>query len=234
MADYRTHITVSGLLGVGYGVSASAFLGFNPVEGALAGCLTWISGMLPDLDSESGRPVREVFGVTAALAPMMMMSHLQRWGGTAEGATLLAVLMYIAIRHGAGLILGRLSVHRGMFHSIPAMLIAAEMTYLCYHGVSATVRLLMAGGVALGFASHLVLDEIYSVELSGMKVKLKSSAGSAVKMYGKCLMSNMFAWGLMLTLTYAVITDRGFTQIIQRNGYAPPVQHAGVEGLPRR
>ncbi len=69
MAGYKTHITVSGALGVGYGVAGSILAGFTPVEGALAGVLTWFSGMLPDLDSASGRPVREVFSLLAALRP---------------------------------------------------------------------------------------------------------------------------------------------------------------------
>ena len=33
----------------------------------------------------------------------------------------------------------------------------------------------------VGFLSHLVLDEIYSVDFRGARIKLKSSAGSAVK-----------------------------------------------------
>jgi len=152
MADYKTHIATSGTLGVGYGAASIFALGFTPVEGALAGCLTWVAGMLPDLDSESGRPVREVFGVTAAIAPMVLMRRLHEWGGNPEGAMLLAVLVYISIRYGGGIILGSLAVHRGMFHSIPALLIAAELTFLGYMSDNVWVKLLMAGGVAIGFA----------------------------------------------------------------------------------
>jgi hypothetical protein len=62
MAGYRTHVSVSGLLGIAYGAAAAYFFGtmFTPVQGALAGVLTWVAGMLPDVDSDSGKPVRGV------------------------------------------------------------------------------------------------------------------------------------------------------------------------------
>ena len=207
MADYRTHITVSGCLGVGYGAGAALACGFNGVQGALAGLLTGIAGMLPDLDSQSGRPVREIFGVTAALAPMAMMPRLYHWGGTSEGALLLAVLLYLVVKYGAGLLLGMTSVHRGMFHSLPALLIAAEVTFLGFPSEDLAVRALMALGVASGFASHLVLDEIYSVEWSGLQIKLKSSAGSAIKFLGTDWTANILTYGLLFTLTYASLLD---------------------------
>ena len=54
MAGYREHISVSGLLGVTVGVGATYGFGFTPIQGAIAGCLTGVAGMLPDLDSASG------------------------------------------------------------------------------------------------------------------------------------------------------------------------------------
>lgn len=203
------HITVSSLLGVGYGTLGALSSGFTGVEGALAGCLTGVAGMLPDLDSESGRPVREVFGVTAAIVPMVMIRRLEEWGGNSEGAMLLAVLIYVSIRYGAGLILGMMAVHRGMFHSIPTLLIFAELTFLGFKSDSNAVKLLMAAGVGLGFGSHLVLDEIYSVTWTGVRIKLKSSAGSAMKMVGKDWAANIFTYSLLFTLSYATLVAAG-------------------------
>jgi hypothetical protein len=40
--------------------------------------------------------------------------------------------VYAAIRYGGSAMLMRLSVHRGMFHSVPAMVIAAELAFLAY------------------------------------------------------------------------------------------------------
>lgn len=215
MADFKTHVTTSTLLGVGYGFGAALGFGFTGVEGALACCVTGIGGMLPDLDSESGRPVREIFGLTAALAPMLMMRRLDQWGGTHEGAMVLAILLYITIRYGAGIILGMLAVHRGMFHSVPALLIASELTFLSYHSPSMRVKIMMAIGVAIGFASHLILDEIYSVQWNGVRVRLKASAGSAVKFFGKSWGANIFTYGLLFVLSYGTLIDGGLLRQLE-------------------
>jgi membrane-bound metal-dependent hydrolase YbcI (DUF457 family) len=218
MAAYREHITVSFALGAGVGLGAVFGLGFSPVQGSLAACLTGIGGMLPDLDSESGRPVREIFGVTAALAPMVMMRRLLEWGGDTDGAMLLAVLLYVSIRYGGAIVLGMVAVHRGMFHSIPAMLIAAELTFLGYKSHSLNVKLLMGIGVAIGFMSHLILDEIYAVEWRGVTVKLNKFAGSAVKFFGKSWGANIWTYGLLFTISYAILVDNG----ILPSGPVPP------------
>lgn len=220
MADYKTHITFSSLLGVGYGVAATRLFGFSPVQGALAGCLTGVAGMLPDLDSDSGKPIREVFGFSAAIAPLVLSHRLHEWGGGNEGALLLAVMLYATVRYGAMWLLEIVTVHRGMWHSVPALIIAAELTFLTFKGYAPLVRVLLAAGVAVGFASHLLLDEIYSVEWTGVRVKLKSSAGSAVKFIGKDWGANILAYGLLFTLSYAVLTDAAVRQIAPQ--YALP------------
>lgn len=211
MADYRTHVITSSALGAVYGLASTVMLGFTGIQGALAGVLTGVSGMLPDLDSDSGRPIREVFGLLAAVGPLVMMERLERWGGSREAALLLAVILYVAIRYVASGILQLTCVHRGMFHSLPALVIAAEIAFLAYLNDSPAVRSLMALGVALGFGSHLVLDEIYSVTWNGGRLQLKASAGSAVKLVGPSWPVNFLVFGFAMTLGYAVLLDGGFT-----------------------
>lgn len=226
MADYRTHVMTSSALGAVYGLSSTVLLGFTGIQGALAGVLTGVSGMLPDLDSDSGRPIREVFGLLAAVGPLVMMERLERWGGSREAALLLAVILYVAIRYVASGILQLTCVHRGMFHSLPALLIAAEIAFLAYLNDSPAVRGLMAVGVALGFGSHLVLDEIYSVTWNGGRLQLKASAGSAVKMVGPSWPVNFLVFGIALTLGYAVLLDGGFANV--------PTGRTGVAQAPLR
>jgi len=229
MAGYREHISFSGFLGVGYGAGATFVFGFTPVQGALAGVLTWVAGMLPDLDSESGKPVREIFSLLAAAAPLCLMKRLLQWGEDAEGAMLLAVLVYGSIRYGGALLLGWLSVHRGMFHSIPAMLIAAELAFLAYESEELIVKLLMAGAVAAGFLSHLILDEIYAVEWTGIRLRLNKYAGSAMKLFGPRFFPNVFTWSLLAVLTYMSLMDVGLLrQPVDepQQKQTPPLQQA--------
>jgi hypothetical protein len=212
MAGYREHVSVSGLLGVAYACAAIFLFGYSIVQAVIAAVLTWISGMLPDLDSESGKPIRELFGVVAALAPLVMLQKVQSMGVNGDRAMLFALLAYGAVRYGGAFMLAKLTVHRGMFHSIPALLIAAEITFLAYHSDELRTRVLMAVGVGLGFLSHLVLDEMYSVQWDGAKVRLAKSSGSAMKFFGAEALPNGIAMGLLLCLSYATLVQAGIVR----------------------
>lgn len=201
MAGYQEHISVSGLLGAVYAIVAG-WLGFTFDQAILAGFLTWIAGMLPDLDSRSGRPLREIISLTAVLIPLLLMQHLMHLGGQAERVLLLSIVVYLLIRFVAPSLLGKLTVHRGMLHSVPALCIASELVFLGYPS-SVAVKLVLAGGVAVGFFSHLLLDEMHSVQWSGVRIKLSKSAGSALKFGGRRLLPNVLTYGVLLFLTYA-------------------------------
>jgi hypothetical protein len=218
MAGYREHVSVSGILGVAYGCAAVFMFGYTVSQAAIAAILTWVAGMLPDLDSESGKPIRELFGVTAAIAPIMLVQHVHAIGMHGDRAMLFAMLSYGIVRYGGAFMLAKLTVHRGMFHSIPALIIAAEVTFLAYHSNDIKVRMLMAIGTGLGFLSHLVLDEMYSVQWDGAKVKLAKSAGSAMKFFGSDALPNGVTMGLLLCLTYATLVE---AEILRDPGKTP-------------
>ena len=59
MAGFRMHVGTAATIGVGYGLAAVKPLGFAPDAAILAGGLTAVGGMLPDLDSDTGRPIRK-------------------------------------------------------------------------------------------------------------------------------------------------------------------------------
>ena len=75
-----------------------------------------------------------------------------------------AAAIYFMIRFGLPEILKRLTVHRGVIHSLPTALIFGELAFLLASGADERLRLFKAGAVMLGFLSHLILDEIWSVE----------------------------------------------------------------------
>jgi membrane-bound metal-dependent hydrolase YbcI (DUF457 family) len=183
MAGFKMHVTVSSLCGIAYGAAAYKVLGHPPETAVLAAGITAVGGMLPDLDSDSGRPIREMFGVAAAVVPLLLYNRLLQAGLTHEGVLAALVGLYVLVRYGLSYVLKAVSVHRGMFHSIPAMLIAGLIIYLEYHSPNLSTRYTLALGVMIGFMSHLVLDEIYSVDFNGIRVTLKSSAGSALKFF---------------------------------------------------
>lgn len=78
----------------------------------------------------------------------------------------------------------RLTTHRGMLHSVPFTLLFAEMVFWFVHPFGLADRLLLALAAWMGALSHLLLDEIYSVDFDGNKlVRLKRSFGTAFKFW---------------------------------------------------
>src|SRR5512145_1225699 len=73
MAGFRMHVTTSALLGCGYAAGGHAAYGV-PLDTALvAGAMCGLAGMLPDLDSDNGVPLRETMAFTAAIVPMLLV-----------------------------------------------------------------------------------------------------------------------------------------------------------------
>jgi LexA-binding, inner membrane-associated putative hydrolase len=205
MAGFRMHLGTASVCGVVYGGAAVNPFGYESEEAILAAGLTAVGGMLPDLDSDSGRPIKELFALAGAVVPLLLVPRLNNLQLSHEGMLLFLIFAYLSVRYGAAWLVSRLTVHRGMFHSIPAMFIAGLLVYLEYGSGDRHIRLLLAGGVMVGFLSHLVLDEIYSVDFNGVRVKLKSSAGSALKFFSPSLFGTTVCYlilGLLGTVAY--------------------------------
>lgn len=218
MAGFKTHITTSTLLGIGGG--AAAFLRYHvPLPTCvLAAGLCGVSGMLPDLDSGPGVPLRESTAFAAAVVPMMLLDRMEQLGWAPETIVLAGGAIYLMIRFGVGWLLRHCTVHRGMFHSLPAAVIASELTFLiCAHGnENIAHRIFNAAAVFVGFMSHLVLDEIWSIDL--MHARIKSSFGTALKVWGQKFVPNLAAYAILLVLTLAVVKEPGWMNHHRRSG----------------
>ena len=195
MASYRGHLTFSTGLGIAYGGLAAWKLGVPPAVAGVGGLFTALGGLVPDLDSDSGVPVRELFGLAGAAVPLLMLRGMANSGLSAEETLLAAAAVYAIIRYGLSTIFKHLTVHRGMFHSIPAMLVAGLLVYLTYRHPVFELRLYLAVGVMVGFLSHLVLDELCAVDLRGLRPKLNQFAGSAVKFKSESGIANLVCYG---------------------------------------
>ena len=205
MASYRGHLVVSSALGAAYGAAALFSWNFDWSPAFLAAGLTTLGGLLPDLDSDSGVPVREMFGLAAAVTPLLMFDRIH--ADSPERKAVLLGAIYLLIRYGLSNVFKHLTVHRGMFHSIPAMLIAGLIVFLLSHGPELETRLYLACGTMLGFLSHLVLDEIYSIDFMGLKVRLNKYAGSALKLGSSSWAATTFTYFLFLVLGLAAWLD---------------------------
>jgi len=181
MADFRTHLGVAAAGGavVAHGGWQAGLWDAWQALPMLA--LVAFGGILPDIDADSSRAIRLVFNLLAVTAVVAGALLLQ--GRLSIGGLLLACGgLYLGVRHLAGALFARLTVHRGIWHSLLAAALCGLTTTALSHRLLAQPDVLAWGhGVALslGFVLHLLLDELYSVDLTGARIK--RSFGTALK-----------------------------------------------------
>lgn len=219
MANFRTHVTTSTLLGCGY--TGLGIMHGLPIESALvAGGLCGIGGMLPDIDSDTGIPLRETMSFAAAVAPVMMMDRFVELGLNYEQIVLAGGATYLFVRFALARLLARYTVHRGMFHSIPALLIFTGLAFLLSGSSNLPLRYFKAGGVFLGVLSHLLLDELNSVEWKRGRWRFKRSFGTALKLWGKSTWGNFSAYAKLAVVVVLILSE---PIVMQRYGQLSPI-----------
>ncbi len=232
MGNYRQHIGFAGFLGVFFAWCTYVGMGLHWLYGSVAALLATLGGLLPDLDHPIGVELKGFTGILGVLAALMAWLHIQPdlpfevhlWG---------VVLAYLLVRHGLRRVLASLMVHRGISHSFPTCAVWGALTYLYYPTEQFTLRLVMAAAVMLGFLSHLILDELCSVDLRGARVK--RSFGSAFKFWAASPWATLAMYAILATLVQRVIRawpDGPFTLSEVPDPLLPPLRWP--EWLPRR
>ena len=211
MAGYRAHfafgVLTAACVAVAMLVISWVSLKVIPVVFLLA----VIGSMLPDIDSDTGVPVRLLFGTlavaTIALALFYAMNNTATsWpqqGLIAVGAGL---FVYFII----GGIFKHFTAHRGVFHSIPAALVMGlvAMSVSGQLGIEEKTTLAVGLAITAGYLSHLVLDEINStVNLSGIPFKPNKSLGTALSLTGGSKMTTTAIY-VALVLFLVMNVDR--------------------------
>lgn len=206
MAGFRTHVTFSSILGCGY--TAAGFSLGMPLETAIVGGgLCGLSGMLPDLDSDTGIPLRESMAFAAAIVPALLLDRLREMNLRHDQIVLAVAGLYFFVRFGVTKMIAGRTSHRGMFHSIPAALIFAGAAFVICKMPDVTLRYFKAGGVFIGVMSHLVLDEIYSFQVKKGKIRVKRSFGTALKFWSKDTYSNFSTYTKLAIIVVLILSE---------------------------
>lgn len=207
MANFATHCAGGVFAGV---AGATASLLWRPDNLAFAGaCLVAgaVGSALPDIDHDEAIPIREVFSVLAAVVPASLMPWLTPRHLNTEQAICFFAATYAIIRFPMSWLLKRVTVHRGIFHSLPFCIVAGEAVAIGLSGLGPRERLLLGGSVSFGALVHLVLDELFAVNFLG--VKLKKSFGTALKLWSGDLLPSLACWGALVALSYTFIARFG-------------------------
>src|SRR5512142_2168493 len=102
MGNYRQHITFAGLLGVVYAWAAFFLAGIHWLYGSVAALFVTLSGLLPDLDSDSGVELKGftgILGVLAAVGVWQAIADLDPEPAF-EFHLWAVVCAYVLVRHG--------------------------------------------------------------------------------------------------------------------------------------
>lgn len=192
MANFKTHLSVAsalsgvlatGLLEVGIATPKDVFLYFS---------LGTLGGILPDIDANNSIPGRIVFNFFAIVLAFLITFVKAETYSIVE-LVLLWGLTYAVAKHVVFLMFAKCTVHRGVFHSILAAAFFWFLTTsLAYHlfGLSTLASWVAGLFVCTGYLIHLSLDEIYSVNVVGMR--LKKSFGTALKLVSRDLQATAF------------------------------------------
>ena len=215
MAKFKTHMSWGVVIGVSIvvaGLLYSFFSGFSSAVWVFSAVL--LGSFLPDLDLDDGVPFQIFFGLLGVvLASFVFFIFYQSGEKKLEFLILFPVAIFVLARFGAGYVFKKFTHHRGMFHSIPAALLAGLLTIQLSHKFSILKgrELLVGLAVTVGYLGHLILDEIYSsVNLSGHSLLPKQSLGSALKFFSSSSVSTTLFYLLIVFLLLSLPETRGY------------------------
>ena len=161
---------------------------------------TVVGAFLPDLDSDTSAPLKIlliIFSVLgSAVAGWIVFnqedSSWLRLGG-------ISAFSGLFIYYGIGGIFKKLTHHRGIFHSIPAVLLSALLTLTLLNQIEldVNIKIIISLGVGFGYLCHLILDELNSaVNLGGIPFIPNKSIGTALKLYSKNWKISLGVYGI--------------------------------------
>ncbi|SIS75708.1 LexA-binding, inner membrane-associated putative hydrolase [Neptunomonas antarctica] len=209
MANFNTHFNIAT---AATGIASAALLsaGHADINTALwLWCLGTIGGLLPDIDSDNSTSLNIIFNIFSAVIILMVLRYI-----TGEHFREIRFIELLVIPLGVYGIMKwlirplfeKVTVHRGSCHSLLFLtlcgLLTTQLTWIFnseYATQSAIVALLSGGFVFFGGLIHLTLDEIYSVDLSN--IRIKRSFGTALKIAD---FKNKSATFLMLVASIAL------------------------------
>ncbi len=185
MANFTTHIAVgtvvSGALAT-LTLAADVIAPENLIAVTMAGVL---GSVLPDIDLKDSRPSKAMFsGLGIFFSFAVLFSFATKFSIAELWILWLGTL--VLFRYGLHTAFHHLAIHRGIWHSILAAVFSAGATAVVFYyvlGRHEGVAWLAGAFLFLGFITHLILDELYSVDV--MDTRVKASFGTALKLFDR-------------------------------------------------
>lgn len=205
MASFEQHVNVT-VIATGIVIAPLHTAGLLDINQSLVALgLGLVGGMLPDLDSNNSKPIQIVFKILSIFLPLLVL--LAVFDDLSIAKMLIIWLGASLFLHlGVFKVFLSLTTHRGIFHSIPMGLLFAQLTTLIFHyilDITMTTSLISGFFIFFGFMTHLLLDEIFSVNALGLR--MKKSFGTALKVYDKNNhMGSIVLYALVIILFFII------------------------------
>lgn len=209
MANFPTHLTGAVLAGITGAVAAGLLGAVPPVVCPVVLAVGVVGGLAPDVDSDHSRPTRLMFNTAMLVLPAALVWRVEPLHESAAVGVGAFLLLALFVRFPVRWAFAKLTQHRGMIHSIPAVGVMGCFVYLLAgkQDRSDSFQLAFGATAALGYLTHLALDELFAVDFNGKSMRLKSSLGSALDLWGRSLWPNLLAYGLLVGLGGLVYKD---------------------------
>jgi membrane-bound metal-dependent hydrolase YbcI (DUF457 family) len=207
MPAYKTHISfgvISGLaigwLIIGYKFVLDKGLFFPLVLVLILGSI------LPDLDSDEGKPMKITLETFSFLC---LGIYYLSWLDSPQDSyvNLIIGLMgtYAIAKYGIGTLVKKFTHHRGIFHSIPALLVSVLLSVIAfkYFEIPDKNIFFLSCTLGIGFLSHLVLDQLANI--TGKRNLFwghQHSHPSALKFFSRSKLATFSTYILLIMLIY--------------------------------
>lgn len=216
MANFQTHITAGVLTSGVLSTTAMAASLVNPRDALFLTVAGTVGSILPDIDLESSRQSKMIFSGFGIFFAFVALFHYSHVLSIAE-LCLLWIGIYAFIRYMLWRIFNASTTHRGIFHSLLAnATFAAAGVVIFFYLLEKSDIVAWLGGVIvfLGAMLHLVLDEMYSIDFNGNRVK--RSFGTALKVYDYAKpISSLTMAAVLGGLLYIAPTTNRFSAVVQ-------------------
>ncbi|MBR2105603.1 MAG: metal-dependent hydrolase [Bacteroidales bacterium] len=165
MADFKTHVSVGAATGFAVAiVSYNWNLIPNAYMAVIVFFATVIGSFLPDMDSDSGLPLKIIFTVYAYFMAAITLYWMHMAGANLPLKIFVPAASWFFVIKYLRELFRKNTTHRGIFHSTPVWI----AVFLISLFVASTTRLslreqfVIAFAVSTGYFCHLALDELWS------------------------------------------------------------------------
>ncbi len=209
MAEFKTHLTGGIVSATGFSLFGFLSSALTLTQATAVFIIGTFAGLLPDLDSDSGKPLAFIFQLLSLILPAMFFYRATEFTGSSlEFLICYFTLAYLFVKYVICAAIKKLTVHRGIMHSVPFAALCGSLGYLLFN--SSGQKMAFISGLALftGCLIHLVLDELNSFTVKYRFIPvLKNSSGTALKLTSRSLSATIFMYSILILVVISGIIE---------------------------